>query len=127
MNISHVALWTIDLQVSSAFWRRYFDAEVGPVYRSKRRAGFVSCFVTLPGANAKIELMTGPWVSNVKGPENTGWDHIAISLGNHEAVNALAARCEADGLLVSSPRTTGDGFYEAVVAAPDGTLIEITA
>ena len=29
--------------------------------------------------------------------------------------------------LVSGPRCTGDGFYEAVLAMPDGTKIEITA
>jgi lactoylglutathione lyase len=41
-------------------------------------------------------------------------------------VDELAARCDADGLLVSAPRTTGDGYYEAVIAMPDGTRIEIT-
>ena len=26
-----------------------------------------------------------------------------------------------------APRTTGDGYYEAVIADPDGNLIEIVA
>ncbi|MFO5512229.1 glyoxalase/bleomycin resistance/extradiol dioxygenase family protein, partial [Klebsiella pneumoniae] len=29
--------------------------------------------------------------------------------------------------LISPPRTTGDGYFEAVIADPDGNLIEIVA
>ena len=58
--------------------------------------------------------------------ESVGWDHVAIALGEVRAVDELAARCAADGRLVSPPRVTGDGFYEAVLAMPDGTRVEIT-
>ena len=44
-----------------------------------------------------------------------------------EAVDALAARMESVGLLVSPPRRTGDGFYEAVIRDPEGNLVEITS
>jgi lactoylglutathione lyase len=127
MDIAHIALWTHDLEESATFWRRYFGAEVGDVYRSKRRPGFVSCLVTLPGARAKIELMAGPWITDAREMEQVGWDHVAISLGSAVAVDEMAVRCDIDGLLVSPPRTTGDGFYEAVISTPDGTRIEITA
>ncbi len=127
MKISHVALWTRDLQAAAEFWRTYFTAEVGEIYRSKRRPGFVSCFATLPGNGAVLELMSGPWVEGGQAPEQVGWTHIAISLGSAAAVDALAARCAAAGLLVSNARTTGDGFYEAVVRTPEGILIELTA
>jgi lactoylglutathione lyase len=50
-----------------------------------------------------------------------------VSLGNVDAVDRLAERCRADGLLLSPPRMTGDGFYEAVVSMPDGTPVEVTA
>ncbi|MFC3684070.1 VOC family protein [Hydrogenophaga luteola] len=59
--------------------------------------------------------------------ERPGWDHLALSLDSAEAVDALAARCRDAGCLVSGPRTTGDGFYEAVLAMPDGTRVEVTA
>ena len=36
-------------------------------------------------------------------------------------------RAGAAGILISPPRTTGDGYYEAVIADPDGNLIEIVA
>ena len=127
MQLAHVALWTTDLDAAAAFWQRYFGATVGEAYRSTRRVGFVSRFITLPDDGGRIELMTGPWISASCSDDRIGWDHIALSLGSGAAVDALAARCAADGILVSAPRTTGDGFYEAVIAMPDGPRIEITA
>jgi lactoylglutathione lyase len=126
MRLAHVALWTLDLDAAAAFWRRYFDADVGDLYESRNRPGFRSRFVSLPDGGA-IELMAGPWVAAVAPDERVGWDHVAVSLGSKAAVDALAALCEADGCLLSAPRRTGDGFYEAVIAAPDGIRIEITS
>jgi lactoylglutathione lyase len=126
MRVAHVALWTRDLANAGSFWKQYFDAEVGARYRSSRRPGFESCFVRLPDGGVQIELMAAPWAEEKGGDECIGWDHIAISLGSREAVDALAARCAAGGRLQSGPRTTGDGFYEAVLVAPDGTRVEIT-
>jgi lactoylglutathione lyase len=127
MHISHVALWTRDLDGAAEFWARYFGATIGARYASQRRAGFVSRFADLPGGGARIELMTGPWVEPARAAGPPGWDHVAITLDDADAVDALAARCQADGCLVSGPRHTGDGYYEAVLAMPDGTPIEITA
>lgn len=125
MQLAHVALWTRDLDAASEFWRTWFDAEIGEPYRSRRRPGFVSRFATL-ASGAAIELMTGPWVANGDG-ESSGWDHVAISLGSEAAVDEMAERCARAGILSSGPRRTGDGFYEAVIAMPDGTPIEITS
>ena len=127
MKLAHVALWTRDLDAAATFWKTYFNAVVGEEYHSKRRAGFVSRFVSLPGAEAQIELMTGPWIEEWWYGEGGGWDHIAVSLDDAAAVDNLSARCKADGILISGPRTTGDGFYEAVIAMPDGTRVEITS
>jgi lactoylglutathione lyase len=127
MKIAHVALWTRDLEGAAAFWRDYFGAAIGERYESRRRPGFTSRFATLPGGGPTIELMAGPWVEPFSAAERLGWTHIAVSLGSREAVDQLAARCDAAGLLVSAARTTGDGYYEAVVKMPEGTLIEITA
>ena len=44
----------------------------------------------------------------------TGWIHLAFSVGSKEKVDALAARLKADGYeVISGPRTTGDGYYES--------------
>jgi lactoylglutathione lyase len=127
MRLAHMALWTRDISAASDFWQRYFNAEVGPLYRSARRPGFTSCFVRVASDQFQIELMSAPWVDEKSADECMGWDHIAISLGDAKAVDALAERCRTDGILLSGPRLTGDGFYEAVIAAPDGTRIEITS
>ena len=126
MRIAHVALWTADLEASVAFWVDTFGAEAGEEYESRNRPGFQSRFVKLPGGG-DIELMAGPWVEAAPPAERVGWDHVAISLGSEAAVDALAGRCRAGGCLISAPRRTGDGFYEAVISMPDGTRIEITA
>lgn len=127
MKLGHFALWTDDLDGAAAFWVRYFDARVGELYHSKRRIGFVSRFVSIGAGGLQIELMTGPWIKASAYEEAIGWDHLAISLGSEEAVDAMASQCRENGVLVSEPRTTGDGFYEAVIAMPGGTRIEITS
>lgn len=132
-RLAHVALWTRDLDAAAAFWQRYFGATVGAPYHSARRPGFVSRFVTLGGAGGdgaggpSIELMTAPWLLDASADDRVGWDHLAVSLGDRATVDRLAERCAADGLLQAAPRMTGDGYYEAVVAMPDGTRIEVTA
>lgn len=127
MKVAHVALWTADLNSAATFWEDYFGAVVGAPYASRRRPGFISRFVELPGGGARIELMTAPWLDAPLGAERVGWDHVAVSLADHAAVDRLAARCAADGRLVSAARVTGDGYYEAVIDMPDGTRVEVTA
>jgi lactoylglutathione lyase len=125
MRIAHTALWTRDLDAAARFFETYFDAIVGEPYHSKNRVGFTSRFANLPGGDAQIELMCGPWVTDATG-ESVGWDHTAIALGSESAVDVLAERCRLDGCLRSGPRWTGDGFYEAVITMPDGSAVEIT-
>ncbi|MDF0661639.1 MULTISPECIES: VOC family protein [unclassified Rhizobium] len=127
MHIAHAALWTPDLDRQVAFWEKYFGAEIGEAYHSKRREGFVSRFIRFAGNGAELELMTGPWIEADQDREACGWDHIAISLGSESAVDDMAQRCKADGILISGPRMTGDGYYEAVITTPDGSRVEITA
>lgn len=126
MQLAHVALWTRDLDAAVSFWERCFGATVRDPYESRRRPGFVSRFAALPGG-LEVELMTGPWVGGGEAGDRAGWDHIAISVGSRAAVDDFAARTRAMGYLEAEPRETGDGFYEAIVRAPDGTRVEITS
>lgn len=72
--------------------------------------------------------MTRPGLTEQTADNNhTGWVHLAISVGGEENVDRMAKRAAAQGILVSAPRTTGDGYYEAVIKDPDGNLIEIVA
>jgi uncharacterized protein GlcG (DUF336 family)/catechol 2,3-dioxygenase-like lactoylglutathione lyase family enzyme len=125
-GLAHVALWTRDLDSAAKFWRRYFGATPSASYRSVRRLGFESIFVRLP-QGPQIELMTGPWIGEgVKETERAGWAHVAISVGSKENVRSIAESLSEAGLLVSEPRLTGDGFYEALAKTPDGALVEVT-
>ena len=126
-TLHHVALWVPDLDQATGFWSSCFGAEIGKPYQSRRRLGFVSCFATLP-SGLRVEIMAAPWIAESDmDAERQGWDHIALSLGSRETVDDFAARCEIMGVLAAKPRETGDGFYEAIVRAPDGSRIEITA
>jgi lactoylglutathione lyase len=54
--------------------------------------------------------------------------HIAISVGSRSALDHLVKEMEQAGVqIVSRPRVTGDGYYEAVIADSEGNLVEITA
>ncbi|SER26309.1 MULTISPECIES: VOC family protein [Pseudomonas] len=129
MKIAHVALWTLDLERAADFWHQTFSARIGQLYHSQTNKGFISRFVTLQDGPT-IELMTHPRLNQAPISSDTpvtGWAHIAISLGSEDAVRKLAEHMDGEQALVSAPRWTGDGFFEAVIRDPDGNLIEITA
>jgi lactoylglutathione lyase len=126
VRIHHAALWTADLEADAHFLAEFFGAHIGELYRSARRPGFVSRFAHFPGGGA-IELMAAPWIAQAVEGERVGWSHVAISLGDAARVDRLAEKARASGVLVSPPRRTGDGYYEAIVKTPGGAEIEITA
>ncbi|MGG7831615.1 VOC family protein [Klebsiella aerogenes] len=127
MKVAHIALWTRHLEQQAHFWVEFFAGEINEKYRSKTNPGFESYFVKI-SSDVAIELMTKPGLHDSTHDNNhTGWVHLAIAVGGTEQVNALAKRAEMAGILVSAPRTTGDGYYEAVIKDPDGNLVEIVA
>jgi lactoylglutathione lyase len=126
MRIDHVAVWTPDPDRLAAFYARYFSATVGPKYTNPR-TGFESYFLTFDGG-ARLEVMRSPAVvAGADGPR-FGYAHLAVAVGSDAAVDELSERLRADGVpMLDGPRRTGDGYYECVVADPDGNRIEITA
>ena len=127
MKIAHMALWTQNLEQQARFWGSFFDGKINEKYCSKTNPGFESYFVKI-GEDIAIELMTKPGLVGQQ-PDNNrcGWVHLAISVGGNENVDAMVMRAKERGILVSGPRTTGDGYYEAVIRDQDGNLIEIVA
>ncbi|EMN3917504.1 VOC family protein [Citrobacter farmeri] len=125
MKIAHIALWTTELEAQARFWAEFFGGTLNEKYSSKNNPGFESYFVRI-GDDIAIELMTKPGL-RAQRPDNqtTGWVHLAIAVGSAKKVDMLAKKAQAQGILVSPPRTTGDGYYEAVIKDPDGNFIEI--
>jgi len=126
MKIAHIALFVRDLEAAKEYYVRYFGAIPNEQYRNDR-TGLQTYFLKFDGG-ASVEIMSRPGVpEGNKDIEQTGLSHIAFSVGNREAVDAMTARLEADGFPVASrPRVTGDGYYESVVLDPEGNRIEIT-
>ena len=126
LRIEHVALYTADLEATRDFFERYFHATGGPLYHNPTKQ-FRSYFLTFPGGSARLEIMTRPALLPSATADSLGYAHIALSVGSPAEVDALTDRLRRDGYAVlSGPRTTGDGYYESVVAAVGGLTIEIT-
>jgi len=124
-RVEHIGVWVADIDRVAAFYARYFEAQAGELYRNPRK-GFESRFLTF-GGGARLELMTRQDVTQRSTNELLGLAHVAISVGDEAAVDALAARLRADGVQPDSgPRRTGDGYYECVVRDPEGNRVEIT-
>ncbi|HHG8771980.1 TPA: VOC family protein [Raoultella planticola] len=127
MKVAHIALWTRQLEQQARFWTDFFQGRINEKYCSRTNPGFASYFVKI-GDDIAIELMSKPGLTEATADNNhTGWVHLAIAVGGAQQVDALAKRADGQGILVSPPRTTGDGYYEAVIKDPDGNLIEIVA
>ena len=118
-RVEHVAAWVLDLERARGFYERWFHAASTPEYSSTTRE-FRSRFLSLDGGS-RIELMVSP-------EEVPRHAHIAISVGSRLAVDRLVNEMEQAGVqIVSRPRVTGDGYYEAVIADSEGNLVEITS
>src|SRR5207249_5484425 len=93
------------------------------------RKSFTSYFLTFPGGG-RLELMHRPDVQGVPNSltscEFIGYAHLGVELGSWAAVDALTKRLQGDGFpLLDGPRRTGDGYYESMVADPEGNRIVI--
>jgi lactoylglutathione lyase len=125
VRIEHVGVWVADIDRAAVFYAKYFGARIGELYRNPRK-GFESRFLVF-GGGARLELMTRQDVTQRASNEQLGLAHVAVSIGDEAAVDALAARLQADGVTPDSgPRRTGDGYYECVVRDPEGNRVEIT-
>ncbi len=126
MKIEHVGLWVKDLELMKDFYEKYLNGVAGDLYHNKT-TGFRSYFLTFDSGDTRLELMNKPDLGEVDS-EVFGYAHLAYQVENELAVDELHNKLVNDGYKhVNGPRTTGDGYYEAVVEDPEGNLIEITA
>jgi lactoylglutathione lyase len=125
LRVVHIGVWVRDLERMREFYVAVLRGEAGRLYENAR-TGFRSYFISL-GEGARVELMTRPDVSTgAHGGDRVGYAHLALHVGSPSALDALVARLKASGVVVvGGPRTTGDGYYEAVIEDPEGNRIEL--
>ena len=126
MRIEHVALYVKDLEAAREFFITYLEGEANDGYYNPK-TGFRSYFIRF-GDGARLELMNKPDMTDLEKPlARTGYAHLAFSVGSEARVDQLTERLRVAGYLVlSGPRTTGDGYYESCILAFEGNQIEIT-
>lgn len=123
-RIDHAALYVADLETARDFFVTWFGATANEGYHNPR-TGLRTHFLSFEG-DAKLEIMTRPGIERAREEGLLGWAHVALDVGSPQAVDDLAARLtEAGFQVINGPRTTGDGYYEAVVLEPEGNEVEI--
>jgi len=125
MKIAHVAIWTRDIEAMKDFYCTYFKGLANEKYVNEKK-GFESYFIRLEG-DVSLELMRRTDIKGDPSAGSIGFAHIAFYVGSKEAVDKMTERLAASGYVhKDGPRTTGDGYYEAVFLDPEGNMIEIT-
>lgn len=126
MKIGHIAIWVNDLEKIREFYVDKFNCTSNAKYINSKK-GFSSYFISFK-EGAGIELMNSVDISGKDSDKVTGYAHFALNLSNREMVDRLTARLKNQGVVIESePRLTGDGYYESVIADPEGNLIELVS
>lgn len=124
-RVTHIGIYTMDLERLKDFYVKYFDARCNEKYEED--SGFSSYFLTFD-SDVRVEIMGNTRLEYRAFKDlESGMSHLAFSVGTKENVIALTKQLEEDGYEVfSQPQITGDGYYESKVSDPDGNMIEIT-
>ena len=127
MRIDHIALFCKDLEQMRQFIIDHFEGISNEQYHNPR-TGLRTYILTFPNGWARLELMQRPDTIDVDPSKpNIGFIHVSFAVGSKEIVDAKTIELRDAGYQVtSSPRTTGDGYYESCILGPEGIQIEIT-
>lgn len=126
MKITHLAIWTNELEQLREFYCNYFGAKSNEKYINPVKQ-FSSYFLTFEHGSCSLELMNKPDLFSPESNVLTGLAHFAFSVGSKEQVDLFTSQLREAGCnIIGEPRWTGDGFYESAIADPDGNVVEIT-
>ncbi|MGT2958756.1 glyoxalase [Streptococcus bovimastitidis] len=124
VKVEHIGLWTKDIEAMKDFYCKYFEASSTDLYHNTK-TGFYSYFLTFE-SGARLELMHREDITESH-PDSLGFAHLAFSLGSKDAVDEFAYYMQSQGFPIQNgPRTTGDGYYEAVIHDLEGNILELT-
>jgi lactoylglutathione lyase len=124
LRVEHIGVWVRDLERMREFYTDRLGGRAGPLYENPQ-TGFRSYFISFDG-DTRIELMSrADRPDRAEPPVGEGHAHVAFALPGATAVDGIVERLGSAGVIVvGRPRTTGDGYYEAVVEDPEGNRIE---
>ena len=122
-HLTHVALWTHQMDRSIDFYRKYCGLEVVHE-RSKPGSGRVAW---ISENNKKprfvIVLIEKPFTNSAP----NAFAHFGFSCGSRADVDALAEDARIEGILAMEPRDAGPIVgYHCVVNDPDGNPVEFS-
>ena len=125
-TLTHIALWTKQLEMLRDFYVRYFNGTSNAKYVNPKK-GFSSYFIYFE-SGPSLEIMQRTDVTEQREKEYVGLAHLAFHCRSKEEVNQQVERFRQAGyVIVGEPRTSGDGYYEGVILDPDGNRIELVA
>lgn len=125
MKIEHIAMYVNNLEATKSFFVKYFGAVSNGIYHNAK-TGFSSYFLSFDDGS-RLEIMNKLGITRHKNIDMTGYNHLAFSVGSQEKVDELTKQIKSDGYeVISSPRITGDGYYESCIIGIEDNLIEIT-
>lgn len=127
MKLEHLACYVRDLEKMKDFYIEYFNAVPNEKYHNPK-TGLMTYFLSFE-EGARLEIMHRPdMLDGQKTLMQSGFIHIAFKLGSKEKVDQMHERLrEAGFIILSGPRTTGDGYYELAFLDPENNQIELVA
>ncbi|WYJ06553.1 VOC family protein [Opitutia bacterium KCR 482] len=127
MKIDHVAIFVRNLEATKNFYVKYFNAAVNNKYRNNKT--LLETYFLSFDSGTRLEIMSRPDLFEGSNELlRTGLIHLSFKLGSEKLVDSKVKQLESDGYkIISNPRTTGDGYYEACVSDNEGNFIEIIA
>ena len=124
--LTHIALWTTQLETLRDFYVRYFNGKSNEKYVNPKK-GFSSYFVYFESGPA-LEIMQRTDVTEPREKEYIGLAHLAFHVRSKAEVDRQIELFRGEGYaIVGEPRTSGDGYYEGVILDPDGNRVELVA
>lgn len=125
MKIEHTALYAEDLEAMKEFFETWFACTSTDLYHNPR-TGFSSRFLSFE-EGSRLEIMHRDDITEKPGTEHLGLVHLCLSVGSPNQVDEMARKLDQAGFpVLSGPRTTGDGCYEAQIQGPEHLILELT-